>query len=74
MSKPVYKSKINLFMVGLAALGILQIVQGWYKTSNLTVEGFIALAIAIIVFLLRTFGNSTPIDAPKPFRPKATGK
>lgn len=67
--KPVWASKINWMMMGLAAISILQVIQEWHARGDLSLDGCIGLAISIIVVLLRTFGNSTPIAAPKPFAP-----
>jgi membrane-bound ClpP family serine protease len=63
--KPVYKSKINWAMVLLAVIGILQIVQEWYAHQDYSVSGIITLAIAVLVFVLRTFYTDQPIDTPK---------
>jgi membrane-bound ClpP family serine protease len=63
--KKIYLSKINWAMVLLAAIGILQIVQEWYAKSDFSVSGIVTLAIAVLVFCLRTFYTDQAIDTPK---------
>jgi len=60
-----YESKVVWAMVVQSIIGILLLVQEWYAKGDFSVPGIIALAIGVLVIVLRIWFTDSPIDTPK---------